>query len=196
MQPLQDSGDDDDVNGHRGGNNQFTAEDFSTALASKEDRKERENMQTGHDKLMAMFVAGVIDDVEKGTLTSVAFSKSTAGYLKCMQKTTKLERREELGRMANSNNANRPSGSVHAVFRDMPVHDDTLMGAFVDGLLPKDPLKDISAKQQQARITAFLPYLKSFAERLEMEKQARDMEDAQGADAAERTKKRTYILVD
>ena len=85
---------------------------------------------------------------------------------------------------------------MHAVFRDMPVHDDALMGAFVDGLLPKDPLKDISAKQQQARITAFLPYLKSFAERLEIEKQARDMEDAQGADAADRTRKRTYILVD
>ena len=40
-----------------------------------------------------------------------------------------------------------------------------------------------------------MPYLKSFAERLEIEKQARDMEDAQGADAAERMKKRTYILV-
>ena len=105
-------------------------------------------MQTGHDKLMAMFVAGVIDDKDKGTLTSVALAKPTAGYLKCMQKTTKLERRKEIGRMANNNNAKRPSGSVHAVFRNMPVHDDALMGAFVDGLLPKDPLKDIAAKQQ------------------------------------------------
>ena len=166
------------------------------ALASKEDRKKREKMQAGQDKLMAMFVASVIDDVDKGTLTSVAFSKPTAGYLQCMQKTTKLERREELGRMANSNNANWPTGSVHTVFRDIPVDDDTLMGAFVDGLLPKDPLKGISAKQQQARITAFLPYLKSFAERLEMKKQARNMKDAQGADAAERTKKCTYILGD
>ena len=105
-------------------------------------------MQTGHNKFMAMFVAGVIDNVVKGTLTSVALSKPTAGYLKCMQKTTKLERREELGCIANSNNVNRPSGFVHAVFRNMPVHDDALMGAFVYGLLPKEPLEDIAANQQ------------------------------------------------
>ena len=60
-----------------GSTTQFTADAFATALASKEDRKEREKMQTGHDKLMAMFVAGVIDDVEKGTLTSVALCIET-----------------------------------------------------------------------------------------------------------------------
>ena len=113
-----------------------------------------------------------------------------------MQKTTKLDRREELRRMANSNNAKRPSGYVHAVFRNMPIHHDALVGDFFNVLLPKDPLKDTTAKQQQARSTAFLPYLKAFAERVEQEKQARNMEDAQGAGAAERTKKRTYILAD
>ena len=74
-----------------------------------------------------MFVASVIDDKEKGTLTSVALAKSTAG---------------------NSNNSKRPHKSVHAVFRNMPVHDDALMGAFVYGLLPKEPLEDIAANQQ------------------------------------------------
>ena len=37
-----------------------------TALASKEDHKEREKRQTGHDKLMAIFLAGVINDKDKG----------------------------------------------------------------------------------------------------------------------------------
>ena len=168
---------------------------FATAIASKEDRKENDKLQSGYNKTCSFFIGGVIKSKKSGELTSVDLPDPTAGFIDCNLATTKPERKDILQRMANSNNVNHPAGSIHATFRDMRNHDDNLILAMVDGLYAKEPLNDITAKIVQVHIVSFLPLLKDFSDQLVGEQQRRDMEDSVDAAATDRAGKRTYIFV-
>ena len=142
--------------------------EIATALASKEDRRQAEQLSSGDVNNRGLFMAGVFDK-KTGDITSLALATPTEAMLLAQRKTTVAERSACIKRILDTNNKKRPSNSTRALFRNMVDHDPVFATAVSKGIWSSTPRDTMDGKHTEASIFALIPLFKETLETLSME---------------------------
>ena len=133
--------------------------EIATALASKEDRRQVEQLSAGDVNNRGVFMAGTYNE-KTGEIESLALADPTEAMLLAQKKTTVGERAACIKRVLDTNNKARPANSTRALFRNMTNHDIVLANAVARGLWSTVPREAMDGKHTEASIFALIPLFK------------------------------------
>ena len=107
--------------------------EIATALASKEDRCQIEQLSVGDVNNMGVLIAGVYNK-ETGDIDTLAFAEPTEALRMAKKKTMVTERASCIKRILDTINKKRPANSTRALFCNMTHHDIIFATAITKGL--------------------------------------------------------------
>ena len=166
--------------------------DLVTALATKDDKREKEKLKLGLSRTNGVYIAGTAD-MTSGIITSLEMPVPTAGFVECCEKKTKEEKVVSFGQLANSCNKERPPGDTRCLYRDMELHDEVMLKNSVAGNYAQKVEDDLDKASGQVQFRNFWALDECSLVSMAEEKQKRDAEDAVGEIDANRGIKRSHI---
>ena len=133
--------------------------EIATALASKEDRRQIEQLSSGDVNNRGVLMAGAYNK-KTGDIETLAFAEATEALKLAQKKTTVGERAFCIKRILDTNNKKRPPNSTRALFRNMGNHDIVFATAITKGLWATQARETMDGMHTEASIFALIPLFK------------------------------------